>query len=129
MRLLLDTHAFLWWILDDPRLSDCARGVMGDGAPELLLSAASTWEMAIKQALGQLQVVDGKLGALLAEQMARQRVTGLPVEHAHAWRVAALPPLHRDPFDRLLIAQAQVEEVPILTADPLIARYDVATIW
>ena len=129
MRFLLDTHAFLWWILDSPRLSAEARRIVGNGSNEPILSAASSWEMAIKHRLGRLEIPGQDLGGFLADQIRRQGLTTLSVEHAHAWRVAELPVLHRDPFDRILIAQAQTEGLPILTVDAQIARYDVETLW
>jgi PIN domain nuclease of toxin-antitoxin system len=129
VRLLLDTHAFLWWIADSPRLSPRAREVLTDGASEPFLSTVSSWEMVIKRRLGRLEVPGGDLGALIADEMSAQGIRALPVEHAHAWRVAELPDHHRDPFDRLLVAQAQVEKLPILSSDPEIRRYDVETVW
>jgi PIN domain nuclease of toxin-antitoxin system len=128
MRALLDTHAFLWWILDPARLSPRARDVISDGANELLLSAASGWEIAIKAQLGKIELPDDPLKFTL-EQLALNAFTELPVRLVHALQVATLPPLHRDPFDRLLIAQSQVEQLPIVSADPLVARYAVQVIW
>lgn len=129
MKALLDTHVFLWWLLDDPRLSERARSLMADDATTLYLSAASVWEMAIKAGLGKLAAPKGDLGRIVAVEMERQRIAGLAVEHAHAWQVSSLPSHHRDPFDRVLVAQGQVERLAILTGDPWIARYDVETIW
>ena len=124
-----DTHTFLWWILDSPRLSEEARRIVGDGSNEPILSAANSWEMALEHRLGRLEIPSEDLGEFLADQIRRQGFTTLPVEHAHAWRVAELPLLHRDPFDRILIAQAQTEGLPILTVDAEIARYHVETLW
>lgn len=128
MRVLLDTHAFLWWIVDDPRLSDRAREVIGDGQNELLLSSASGWEIAIKARLGRLGLPED-LESFIVEQMAVNSVYGLPIRMSHALHIHQLPDHHRDPFDRLLIAQAQLEDLPILTADPQIARYGIRTVW
>jgi len=128
MRVLLDTHAFLWWIVDDPRLSDRARELIGDGQNELLLSSASGWEIAIKARLGRLDLPED-MESFIVEQMAVNSVYGLPIRMSHALHVHRLPDHHRDPFDRLLIAQAQLEDLPILTADPQIARYGIRTVW
>jgi len=128
MKALLDTHTFLWWITDDPRLSTKVREIIGEGANELYLSAASGWEMAIKVSLGRLRLPDA-LERFIPEQLALNAIESLPVQMSHALRVYALPDYHRDPFDRLLIAQAQLEGLPILTRDTQIARYQVKTIW
>ncbi len=129
MRILLDTHTFLWWITDSPRLSERAREVLADGRNEILLSAASSWEIAIENALGRLEVPGGDVEVVIASEIVDQGFIALPIEHAHAWRVASLPPHHRDPFDRILVAQALVEGVPILTSDSALARYEVETVW
>lgn len=128
MRALLDTHTFLWWITDDPQLSPRVREIISNGENELFLSSASGWEIAIKVRLGRLQLSDD-LERFIPEQMALNAINGLPIQMSHALRVHGLPAHHRDPFDHLLIAQAQLENLPILTADPQIARYPVKTIW
>lgn len=128
MRVLLDTHAFLWWINADARLSEGAREVFTEGDNELLFSVASGWEMAIKAGLGNL-TVSGRLGPYISEQLAENAVEVLPISLSHAVGVSDLPDHHRDPFDRLLVSQAVVEGLPILTADPRISRYPVETIW
>lgn len=128
MKFLLDTHTFLWWITDDFRLSLRVREIISRGENKLFLSAASGWEMAIKAALGKLNF-PGNLKSFVTEQLAVNGIDSLPVELTHALHVSALPVIHRDPFDRLLVAQAQVENLPIITADPQISRYDVETIW
>lgn len=98
-----------------------------DRRNDLYLSAASSWEIAIKHAMGRL-ALPSPPAVLIPEQIRRSGVTGLAIEHTHALRIGALPPHHRDPFDRLLIAQAQVESLPILTADPIFDRYEVEVI-
>jgi len=128
MRALLDTHAFLWWITNDPRLSRKVREIISDGENELFLSVASGWEMAIKAGLGRLQLPPN-LEHFILEQMALNAIESLPVQMSHALHVYKLPAHHRDPFDRMLIAQAQLENLPILTVDPQIARYSVKVIW
>ena len=128
MRALLDTHAFLWWITNDPRLSRKVREIISDGENELFLSAASGWEIAIKAKLGKLQLPND-LERFIPEQMALNAIESLPVQMRHTLHVYKLPDHHRDPFDRMLIAQAQLENLPILTVDPQIARYSVKVIW
>ncbi len=128
MRILLDTHAFLFWILDSDRLSRQAREMFEDSGNDLLWSAASSWEISIKYALGRLEFTKPPK-ELFPEQLRRQRIGSLPVEHSHAFRVAELPLHHRDPFDRLLVAQAQIERIPILSRDPALRDYDVEVVW
>ena len=128
MRILLDTHTFLWWTEDSPKLSVAARAAMTNGKNELFLSVVSAWEIAIKAQLGKL-AVSGDLPDFITEQIYRNRVSVLAVQLQHALEVASLPLLHRDPFDRLLIAQSRLEQIPILTLDPLISQYEVETIW
>lgn len=128
MKALLDTRAFLWWIADDPQLSLRARQVIGDGATALFLSAASGWEIAIKSRLGKLKL-PADLQGFVAEQMRINAIQVLPVEMIHTLHVHSLPDHHRDPFDRLLVAQSQIEKMPILSSDAQIARYDVSVIW
>lgn len=123
MRILLDTHVLLWWLADDPELAEPGREMIA--APENLIafSAASIWEIRIKQAIGKLD-----LSAAFADALARQPLEPLAVTVAHAHALQELPLLHRDPFDRLLIAQARVEGMTILTRDDVITRYDVSTL-
>lgn len=128
MKAMLDTHTFLWWIANDPQLSQRARQVMEDGATELFLSVASGWEMAIKSRIGKLKLPDD-LHSFVAEQVRINAIEVLPIKMIHALHVHALPDYHRDPFDRLLVAQSQIEKMPILTGDPQIARYAVTVIW
>lgn len=118
MRLLLDTQVFLWFVADSRRLSAAARREIQD-AQTVLVSAASIWEAAIKIALGKLAVS----ATSLAEAIGRSGFTELPVLARHAARVVSLPDLHRDPFDRLLIAQAMDEQLRFLTADAPLGRY------
>ena len=118
MRLLLDTHEFLWWCADDPRLGRAERQAIRDGANEVFLSAASAWEMAIKQSLGRLTAPEPPSVAT-----ARIGMVQLPVAFAHAEATLALPKLHRDPFDRMLVAQARVEGLTLMTSDPLVRAY------
>ena len=124
MKLLLDTSCFLWMTAAPERLSGAARDLLLDERTDLYLSAASAWEMAIKHGLGKLTLPE-PLEQYVPSRLAAFRTLPLPVEHAHALRVATLPAHHRDPFDRLLIAQAQIEGLAIVTSDRLFERYDV----
>ena len=123
MRLLLDTHVFLW-LNDDPRRVGDHLDLLHDPATERLLSAASVWELAIKVGLGKLQIPE-PVDTWVPSRVRATATSPIAVEHDHAVRVASLPDHHRDPFDRLLIAQAQALGVPILTADRAFGRYDV----
>ena len=128
MRAILDTHTFLWWNTDDPQLSEVARQFISDGENELFLSAASTWEIAIKSARGRL-VLPENPGEYVANRMAIYHIQALPILISHTLRIYDLPDIHHDPFDRLLIAQSQMEDLPIVTGDTMISRYDINVIW
>ncbi len=128
MRALLDTHTFLWWNLDHPQLSEEARQFIGNGGNEIYLSAASAWEIAIKAAIGRLTLPEAP-DQYVANRMGRHRFIALPIELSHALHVYGLPQIHSDPFDRLLVAQSQLEQLPILTADDDIVRYEIEVIW
>ena len=123
MNLLLDTHTLLWWLADDPSLTDRARRAVADGRNTVFLSAVVVWEIRIKQSLGKLEAPDQ-----LREVLERQRFLPLPVTVEHAHAIAGLPPIHRDPFDRLLVAQARVERLTVVTRDRHIPRYGVAVL-
>ena len=125
---MLDTHAFLWWITDSPQLSSRVREIIADGRNELFFSAASGWEIAIKARLGRVEI-PGDLERFLTEQLSQNAVWVLPLYLSHAVRTYALPGHHRDPFDRLLVSQALLERLPILSADPQISRYPIEVIW
>lgn len=128
MRYLLDTHTFLWWVMEDRRLSVRARDIIADPDNEILFSAASAWEIAIKAQRGHFDFQIDPTNLVTAHVVPNGFVP-LSVEIRHALRVYDLPRLHRDPFDRLLIAQAQVESLPLLTVDRAINQYDVPTVW
>ncbi len=120
MTLLLDTHVLLWWLEDPGLLTRQARDAIRDGRNTVYVSAAVAWEISIKKALGKLDAPDDLPAALTANGF-----RPLPVSIAHALAVQALPPHHRDPFDRMLIAQALHEGFRLVSRDPEIARYPV----
>lgn len=128
MRALLDTHVFLWAIAADERLSERAREVIEDGANEIMFSAASAYEIAWKAARGRLQLPESPETFVL-DRLDRLGFEPLPVSVRHAVRAAALPHHHADPWDRLLVAQAGDEGIPLITADAMIARYDLDVLW
>lgn len=127
MRILIDTQCWLWMALSPERFSSRARSLVEARENVLYLSAASAWEIAIKHALGKLRLPEPPVTYVPA-RLTALGVQPLAIEHQHALHVATLPAIHRDPFDRLLVAQAQLDDLPILTADPLIGGYDVTTI-
>ena len=122
MRLLLDSHVLVWWIDDNPRLGLRARQAVGDPNNEIFVSVASIWELAIVRAKGNTGI-PGSLAAICE----LERFSLLPIEPFHAEQAASLPLHHRDPFDRMLVAQAQVEGLTIVTQDAAIPRYGVRT--
>lgn len=128
MKALLDTHTFLWWITDDPRLSSRARSIISDTENTLYLSAASGWEIALKARLGKIKL-PANVEEFLFEQMSINAIEELPIKMNHALHVYNLPEDHRDPFDRLLVSQAQLENLPIITGDHFISRYNVEIVW
>jgi PIN domain nuclease of toxin-antitoxin system len=127
MRVLLDTHVLIWWFDASSKLSGQASAILTNKRNTLLLSAAAAWEIAIKANLGKLNGLE--IVTDLGDQVAHGGFTELPVSIAHAVRAGLLPRHHGDPFDRLLVAQAQDLSVPILSADRLLDHYDVKRIW
>lgn len=123
MNLLLDTHAFIWWRGDATRLSAVARDTIGN-AKAIFVSMASAWEAAIKISAGRLRIGDS-----FAAGIALSGFQELPITFAHTERVIALPHHHRDPFDRMLIAQAQTDGLTLVTRDRRFAAYDVPVVW
>lgn len=128
MKYLLDTHTFLWWITDSDRLSQTAREIIGDGNSELYWSPASSWEIAIKYHLDRLPLPEPP-ESLIPTELAKNRVDSLPILDPHAFEAGQLPMHHRDPFDRLLIAQAQLESMEIISNDRQMSLYDVDIAW
>ena len=128
MKLLLDTHCWLWMQASPERFSPGAQALVDDPDNVLLLSPVSAWEISTKYALGRLTLPIPP-AEYVPSRMKSSGVDALPLQHSHALQVASLPWHHRDPFDRLLIAQAQVESLPILSADRTFAAYDVQVHW
>ena len=129
MKVLLDTHAFLWWVSDDRQLSRRARRIIGDGSNEVFFSAVSGWEIAIKVRLGRLRIDADDPEAFVAQQVSANNLGILPIHLSHALRTYSLPDHHRDPFDRLLVAQSTIEAIPLLSADRRLSEYRVRVIW
>jgi PIN domain nuclease of toxin-antitoxin system len=123
-RLLVDTHVLLWWLTGDRRLSEVAQDAIAHPANEPHVSVASLWEIAIKRSLGKLTAPDD-----LPDRIADEGFSWLPLRADHAWEVRHLPMQHRDPFDCLLIAQALIERVPVVTADPRFRPYGIDVRW
>jgi len=128
VKLLLDTHTFLWWNEASPRLSKKALVLLSDPANTLLLSVVSAWELVLKTQTGKLRLPES-LNVYVPTRMVHYAMHALPVSLAHALASESLPLHHRDPFDRLLIAQATIEGVPIVTADPEFRRYAIKVVW
>jgi PIN domain nuclease of toxin-antitoxin system len=128
MKLLLDTHAFLWFVMGSPNLSPSARALIEDGANVRLLSVASLWEMAIKLSIGKL-TLSAPFDLLIPQQLGINGIALLGIEVGHAAAVSTLSFHHRDPFDRLLIAQSIVESIPIISIDAAFDSYPVKRLW
>ncbi|HJQ39819.1 MAG TPA: type II toxin-antitoxin system VapC family toxin [Thermoanaerobaculia bacterium] len=128
MRILLDTHCWLWALSQPQALNGDAAELLGNEETEIVFSAASVWEIAIKSALGKLRVSPAD-GESIFDVIDDQALIPLPILHSHARRVASLPHHHHDPFDRLLIAQGQIENLPVMTADEQFLRYEIEIIW
>jgi PIN domain nuclease of toxin-antitoxin system len=127
VRILLDTQTWLWMLGAPERFNDEAHRLVAEAANDLLLSSVSSWEIAIKWGLGKLELPQPPED-FVPSRLRSSGVTPIPIEHSHALRVTELEHHHRDPFDRLLIAQALVEDVPVLTSDPVFADYPIETI-
>lgn len=128
MKALLDTHTFLWWIDEDERLSPPAKAVIEDGDNEVFFSSASAWELVIKSALGKVEFLEPP-EVLIPREVNINGFQVLPVFLRHALKLLDLPDLHRDPFDRILVAQALVEGLSVLSGDTLLRQYPVPTEW
>lgn len=128
MKYLLDTHALLWWWTDDPQLSPQALACIQDEANTILVSAASAWEIATKHRLGKLALA-GEAVARFNELVELDAFQHLPVSYLHALQAGALAADHRDPFDRMLAAQSELEGAPLISCDPAFAAFRVQTLW
>lgn len=128
MRLLLDTHTFLWFVWDDPQLSAQAAALIEDVQNEVFLSTASAWEMAIKVSIGKLTLAQ-PLDIFLPDQLQRNGIQLLPITLSHTLQVATLPFHHRDPFDRLIVTQCLIEKMPLVSADPILDSYGIQRLW
>lgn len=127
-RFLLDTHALLWWLFDDSRLSRPAYDIIQEPGNKIMVSSASGWEIATKYRLGKLPHA-GEAAHNLPSLLRRSRMTVLQITMEHALAAGSLPGPHRDPFDRMLIAQGQLEELTIVTSDPAFEQYSVTLLW
>jgi len=128
VRILLDTHALLWWFTDDPRLSRTARETIADEANAILVSAASAWEIATKYRLGKLnEAVDAV--RRFDELVAADGFEHLSITHFHGLKAGGYAVEHRDPFDRMLAAQSELESVPLITCDPALTLFGIRTVW
>jgi PIN domain nuclease of toxin-antitoxin system len=128
MRLLLDTHALLWWFTDDARLSVGARQAIADSDTVVHVSAASAWEIATKQRIGKLEGVPDAVSRY-AELIEADGFRHLPISHLHALRAGSWDVAHRDPFDRILAAQSALERMPLVSRDPAFALFELETLW
>lgn len=129
MRVLLDAHVFLWWATTrGSRLSERARNLLADDSTDALVGAGALYEIAIKAQVGRLEL-PAPADSYIPRLLRRFAFGVLPIAEEHALRAGTLPMIHRDPWDRLLVAQAQLEGLAIVTADPAIGQYDIETIW
>ena len=128
MRLLLDTHAFLWWVINDKRLSQAAMWAIADEDNDVLISAVSAWEIATKHRIGKLPESE-TLVENMALKIALEGFEELPITVDDAVRAGQLPGHHSDPFDRMLIAQALARNIPLVSNEPLFDRYGVRRLW
>lgn len=128
MRALIDTSTFLWFISGSEKLSVDARGYIADLDNEIFISVVSLWEIAIKTSLGKLELLL-PFDRLISEHLEPNAITVLPIEKAHLFKVIDLAFYHRDPFDRMIIAQGLAEQLPVITSDAAFSRYPVQLIW
>lgn len=128
MKYLIDTSVWLWSLIAPERINDRARQILANGGEELYLSAASSWEIGIKSALGRLHLPEPP-GIYVPKRLAAQGIQPLSITHTHALAVSELPAHHKDPFDRLLVAQARLEDMVLLTADHAFQPYKIKLLW
>lgn len=128
MNFLLDTHSFLWFVANDRRLSSNAESLIKDRENQVYFSAVSAWEISIKVGLGRLSV-EGDLHAFLLQQLTENGFLPLSINISHSLNIINLPDVHKDPFDRMLISQSKIEEIPLISKDKNIRKYDVDVFW
>jgi PIN domain nuclease of toxin-antitoxin system len=128
MRLLLDTHAFLWFVLHDGQLSAHTSALIADPLNDVAISPASYWEIAIKISLGKYQLHE-PYQPFMEREIAHNQFSILPIEPKHTATLTTFPFHHRDPFDRLLVAQAMVEQIPLISCDPILDAYPIMRLW
>jgi PIN domain nuclease of toxin-antitoxin system len=128
MNYILDTHAFLWFISEDEQLSESASAIVRSRDNEIYFSAASAWEISIKTGLGRLSIQD-ELEHFLTDQLSLNQILPMPITLSHAAYTSKLPQIHKDPFDRILIAQSVVEDMPLVSRDGIMRKYDVKVVW
>jgi len=128
MRILIDTHVLVWALVNPQRLSSRVFNLLADRNTIILVSSATIWELGIKYHNGRMPEM-ARIFPRIDYHLARLGATALPIEHKHALMASSLPLIHRDPFDRMLVGQALVEGVPLVTNDELLERYSVLTIW
>jgi len=128
MRYLLDTTIFVWSLREPEKLNKDALGILENDSQEVFLSAVSSWEVVIKSAIGQL-TLPKEPAQFIAEALAKFALQSLSISHVHSLAVGELPQHHRDPFDRMLVAQARSENMVLMTADMLMEKYPVETLW
>ena len=128
MRYLLDTHAFLWFVLDDQRISKKAKSIIEDSKNTIYFSAASAWEIAIKTELARLEI-KGDFETFIIEQLSINNFVPLSITISHSLYTKRLPQVHKNPFDRIMIAQSKLEDLPIISMDKEIRKYKVTMVW
>ena len=128
MKYLLDTHAFLWFVLDDKRISTTAKSIIKDSKNEIFFSAASAWEIAIKMKLNRLRI-KGNLEPFIIEQLSTNNIVPLSITIYHSLYIEQLPQIHKDPFDRIIIAQSIVENLQLISTDKNIRKYNIKVVW
>ena len=125
---MLDTHVFLWWVLDNPKLSKTAKNFIANPDNSIYLSAVSGWEMAIKWSIGKL-TLPAQPDVFVKQQLEINNFSSLPIQMAHGLYVHELPVIHKDPFDRLLIAQSKIEDLLLISAGSFFKEYSVSLLW
>ncbi|CAB1076338.1 twitching motility protein PilT [Alkalispirochaeta odontotermitis] len=128
MRYLLDTHAFLWFVLDDQRISNEAKSIIEDSKNKIYFSAASAWEIAIKTKLARLKI-EGEFESFIIEQLSTNSFVPLSISISHSLYTHRLPQVHKDPFDRIIIAQSALENLLLISKDREIRKYEIAMVW